>query len=353
MTEYGDGEYEGQRDQNDRRGQDDRERDSQDTSRVARVRRLVSEHGVWVTVVLTVVVFGALFVFADADSVIEAFSRFDPSVFVVVLGLTTVGYVFRFGKWEFYLRELDIHVPIKSSLTVFFSGLMMVVTPGKAGEVWKAWLLRDMEGVSPSRTTSVVGAERITDLLSLSMLAAVGVLAYGYSSVVLVALAVVFALGFLILKLRAGCLRLLEWAESLPVVGDHAKALETFYESTYVLFRLRPLSVATLLGFIAWGLEGIALWVILQEFGVETALLVGVFVFALGTVVGAVSMLPGGLGAAEATMTALLLAFGATQSIAVAATMVIRVGTLWYAAVLGLVVFSTYKLLADGPTPDA
>ena len=318
--------------------------------RTGRIRRLVSEHGVWVTAVLTVVVFAALFVLADAGQVIAAFSRFELWAFGAVIALTTVGYGFRFAKWEFYLRELDVHVPLKTSLTVFFSGLMMVVTPGKAGEVWKAWLLRDEAGVPASRTTSVVGAERITDLLSLSILAALGVVAYGRSPAVLVGVAVVFAAGIGLLQWRAGCLRLLAWAESLPVVGEYAQALETLYESTYRLFRLRPLSVATLLGIVAWGLEGVALWLTLRGFGVETSLLVGVFVFALGSVVGAVSMLPGGLGAAEASMAGVLLTFGIAEPIAVGATMVIRVGTLWYAAVLGFVVFSAHKLLTGSST---
>jgi uncharacterized protein (TIRG00374 family) len=333
---------------------DDRnKRSGRDVDRIEYGRQLVSKHGVWVTVVLTVVVFGVLFVFADASEVIEAFSRFDLRAFAAVLGLTTIGYLFRFGKWEFYLRELDIHVPLTSSLIVFFSGLMMVVTPGKAGEVWKAWLLRDMEGISVSQTTSVVGAERITDLLSLSILAAAGVAVYGYTSVILVMLAVVFILGFALLQWRAGCLRLLEWTESLPVVGDHTKSLKTFYESSYALFRFRPLLVATLLSVVAWGLEGVALWFVLWGFGVETALPVGVFVFALGTVIGAVSMLPGGLGVSEATMVTLLLTFGVVGQIAAAATIVIRVGTLWYAAVLGFVVFSIYKLLVGSPDPAA
>lgn len=236
-----------------------------------RIRQLVSDHGVWVTAVLTVVVFAALFVLADAEKVIAAFSEFELWAFGAVVLLTTVGYGFRFAKWEFYLRELDVHVPLKTSLTVFFSGLMMVVTPGKAGEVWKAWLLRDEAGVPASRTTSVVGAERITDLLSLSLLAALGVVAYGRSPAVLVAVAVVFALGIGLLQWRAGCLRLLSWVGSLPVIGDYAEGLETLYESTYKLFRLRPLSVATLLGIVAWGLEGVALWLTLRGFGVETS----------------------------------------------------------------------------------
>ena len=350
VSEYGDGEA---GEYGDERADDHDEGSEQSTGPLGRARRAVSEHGIWATAILTVVVFAALFVSADAGAVLEAFERFDLRAFAAVVALTTVGYGFRFGKWEFYLRELDVDVPLKTSLTVFFSGLMMVVTPGKAGEVWKAWLLRDLEGVSASKTTSVVGAERVTDLLSLSLLAAVGVLAYGRSPTILLAVAAVFAAGIGLLQWRAGCLRLLSWTESVPIIGEYAEALETFYESTYRLFGLRPLSVATVLGILAWGLEGVALWITLQGFGVEAALMVGIFVFALGSVVGAVSMLPGGLGAAEASMAGLLLTFGIAEPIAVGATMVIRVGTLWYAAVLGLVVFSAHKVLRDEPNPEA
>ena len=323
---------------------------SQSGSRVATLRRLVDEHGTWVTIAFAILVFGGLLVLTDTGAVIDAFREFNPWAFGAVLGLTTFGYLFRFGKWEFYLRELDINVPVRRSLIVFFSGLMMVVTPGKAGEVWKAWLLRDMEDIPVSRTTSVVGAERVTDLLSLSILAAVGVVIYGYSSMILVGLVIVIALGFALLQWRSGCLRLLKWAESVPVIGNHAESLETFYESSYALFQIRPLVISTGLSVIAWGLEGVALWFVLQGFGVETTILVGLFVFALGSVVGAVSMLPGGVGTAEATMAALLLTFGVTESVAAATTILIRVGTLWYAALLGLAVFSLYKVVGTDHT---
>ena len=318
-----------------------------------RVRRVVSEHGIWVTAVLTVVVFAGLFAFGNARSVVNALGQFDLRAFAVVIGLTTVGYLVRFAKWELYLDELDIDVPRTTSLTVFFSGLMMVVTPGKAGEVWKAWLLRDMENVPASRTTPVVGAERITDVVSLAVLASVGVVAYGRSPAILAAVVVVFVAGLGLLQWRAGCLRILSWAETLPVVGEYADVFETFYESTYVLFRLRPLALATVLSVVAWALEGIALWVTLRGFGVEVSVIAAVFVFALGSVVGAVSLLPGGLGAAEASMTGLLLTFSVTEPIAVAATLVVRVGTLWYAAVLGFAVFTVHKILGGEPNPEA
>ncbi|MDX8386197.1 MAG: lysylphosphatidylglycerol synthase domain-containing protein, partial [Gallionella sp.] len=53
--------------------------------------------------------------------------------------------------------------------------------------------------------------------------------------------------------------------------------------------------------------------------------------------VGALSFLPGGLGGAEATMVALLILNDVAQPQAVAATVLIRLATLWFAVGLGVV----------------
>ncbi|SEV82990.1 lysylphosphatidylglycerol synthase transmembrane domain-containing protein [Natrinema salifodinae] len=310
---------------------------------VDRGRAAVRDHGIWVTALLSVVVFLGLAVYADVGDVTNALAALNWRTFAIVVGLTTVGYGFRFAKWHYYLRCLDIDVPLDASAVTFFSGLMMVVTPGKAGEVWKAWFLRDQRGVSASKTTSVVGAERITDLIALSAMAALGLLGYGRSSLPIIVVFGAIATGIGLLQWRRGCLAILERLEAVPVVGDYATELEQFYESAYRLFQVRPLIVSTLFSLAAWGLEGVALWVVLDGFGVEADVTTGLFVFGLGSVIGAVSMLPGGIAAAEASMVGALIAVGYPEPVAAGATMVIRVGTLWYAAALGTAVFLAYK----------
>ncbi|MFC6719451.1 YbhN family protein [Natrialbaceae archaeon GCM10025810] len=308
-----------------------------------RCRRLVSDHGVWLTGLLSVAAFLGLAVYADVGDVTGALRALEWRTFAAVIGLTTVGYGFRFAKWHYYLRRLEIDVPADASAVAFFSGLMMVVTPGKAGEVWKAWFLRDARGASASEVTSVVGAERITDLLALCAMAALGVLVYSRSSLPVAIILAVLAAGIGLLRWRRACIAILERLESAPLVGDHAADLERFYESAYRLFHLRPLTVSTLLSLAAWGLEGLAFWLVLEGFGVEAGVVVALFVFGFGSVVGAVSMLPGGVAATEASMVGVLVALGYPEAVAAAATMVIRVGTLWYAAALGTAVFLAYK----------
>jgi len=223
----------------------------------------------------------------------------------------------------------------------------MVVTPGKAGEVWKAWFLRDLRDVPVSQTASVVGAERVTDLIALSAFAFLGLLIYQRSSIVLIGVILLFLLSIGLLQWRTFCLRVLGWLETVPIVGSYAAELEEFYESTYTLFQVRPLGIAFLISLIAWSLEGVALWVVLSGFNPEATLLAALFVFGLGSVVGAASLLPGGLAAAEASMVGLLVVLGYTQTIAVSATVIIRVGTLWYGAILGTCVFVVYQFLSD------
>jgi uncharacterized protein (TIRG00374 family) len=310
-------------------------------------RRAVQQHGLWITALLTVGVFFGLFIVGDASKVISALLEVDIWRVGIVFLLTTISYGVRFLKWEYYLRYLNIEIPLKTSLIVFFSGLMMVVTPGKAGEVWKAWFLRDLQEVPVSQTASVVGAERVTDLIALSGFAFLGILIYQQSSIVLIGVILFFILGISLLQWRTFCLQILRWLETFPIIESYAAELEEFYESTYALFQLQPLSFAFVISLVAWGLEGVALWVVLTGFSAEASLLAGLFVVGLGSVVGAVSLLPGGLAAAEASMVGMLVLLGYTQTIAVSSTVVIRVGTLWYGAIMGTCVFVLYRFVRN------
>jgi uncharacterized protein (TIRG00374 family) len=72
-----------------------------------------------------------------------------------------------------------------------------------------------------------------------------------------------------------------------------------------------------------------------------------VFAYAASTVVGALAMMPGGLGVTDAGMTGLLQALGhgaVTPAIATATTILVRLATLWFAVAVGLVAFGAYKL---------
>ena len=122
--------------------------------------------------------------------------------------------------------------------------------------------------------------------------------------------------------------------------------IEAAYESMYKLLLPIPLIIAIVLSLAAWFCECYAFYLVLEGLALKITLFQATFVYAFATLVGAVSMLPGGLGATEGSMTGLLVVlFHETRSGAVAATLIVRLCTLWYAVLLGgLALIVTQKM---------
>src|SRR5690606_19822021 len=105
----------------------------------------------------------------------------------------------------------------------------------------------------------------------------------------------------------------------LPGARRFTHRAEPLVHSTSVLLRVRGLIVLSSLSVVGWGLECIGFWLILDAFsGVQASLPLCTFLWSAGTLVGALSFLPGGLVATEGSLvvaTQTLLA-GVTQPIA-------------------------------------
>ncbi|MBU1073288.1 flippase-like domain-containing protein, partial [bacterium] len=104
----------------------------------------------------------------------QGLARFPPTGIPLLVGLSLANYLMRFGRWSLYLSRLSLEVPRRESWALFFATFAMVVTPGKLGEIYKAVHLRDKRGVPLSAGLSVLIAERLTDVLAILLLAAVG-----------------------------------------------------------------------------------------------------------------------------------------------------------------------------------
>lgn len=288
-------------------------------------------------VIAAVVLFG-LAVYADLGELVAAVRGFRALYLVPVLALAFGNYVIRFLRWHYYLRAVGVRVRPRRSASVFFSGLSMSVTPGKLGELVKCFMLRDADGVAIARSAPVVITERYTDLVAVLLLLALGVSRYSQGrSVFLVGLALVAAL-FVALRLSPGLVdrmasvlsrRLLKGRDT----GGGVEAAEAFR----TLLGGGPFVVGTVLGVAAWFLECLGFWLVFRGFGLDApSLFQATFVYVLATLAGAISMLPGGLGATEVSMTAMLVAFGVTKDVATASTVIIRACTLWFAVLVGL-----------------
>jgi uncharacterized protein (TIRG00374 family) len=85
--------------------------------------------------------------------------------------------------------------------------------------------------------------------------------------------------------------------------------------------------------------EAIAFHLLLGWLGADIVLWTAVAIFIFSTLAGGLTGAPGGVGGAEAAMIALLTIEGVPLETSIPATLIIRVTTLWFAILLGLLVF--------------
>ena len=294
-----------------------------------------------------VLVLTVLALAGDAPKVAAALQRFPPVYLPAVLALTLWNYALRFGKWHLYLRRLHIPASFSDSLGIFLCGLSMAITPGKAGELLKSVLLRRQVGTPLTTSAPVVFAERLTDGLAMMGLAATGLVLYHQALRPMLALLALFLTAIGVVQLPAVRDRLLPWIQGHPRLVQRAEGIGRLYTSARVLLAPPMLLLAIGIGLLSWSGECLAFYLVLSGLGFTggwTLLIQAAFVLAVSTLVGSASLLPGGLGTAESSSAALLIAVTHTQlANAVAATLLIRLCTLWFGVCVGLVSLFVYR----------
>ncbi len=315
-------------------------------------------------VVLGVLLYVGAVLYVDLGRIRDALAGYEWSAVLFALLLSSANYLLRFLKWELCLGWLDVRgsgpgdapgLTRGRSLLIYLAGLSMSVTPGKVGEVLRSYLLRLTDGVPFTRTAPIVIADRLSDLVALVVLSALGVSQFReYLPVVLVTLVLVIA-GVVVLGTPRLCRGLLAQLARLPGLARISARAEALVDSSAALLRLRPLLVLSLISVLGWGLECVGYWLIVRGLvGAEASLALCTFLWSTTTLIGALSFLPGGLGATEGSLAVLVarLAGGVSQAAALATTLLIRACTLWYGELVGgLALAILIRSSPRAPTP--
>lgn len=300
-----------------------------------------------ISVAFGALVFLAFSIYADFDKLINAFSEFNWAIFPLVLLLSLGNYIVRYFKWEYYRKMLGIQLQSRTSFLIFMSTFVMSVTPGKMGELLKSYLVKEETGTPISRSAPIILAERLTDFISVVLLCLAGAFVFNYGKGLVIGVGLFFLAGVAVVSSRKLSLWIILQLERSSHLKKVSERIHTAYESIYVLVKPKPLIIATLVSAFAWFLECVGLYVVLKVYAnltdVNVSLLSAVFIYGFSTLVGSIAMLPGGLGATEASLTGLLVLLNIPKDISVASTFIIRVATLWFAVLLGVIAVYFYQ----------
>ena len=181
--------------------------------------------------------------------------------------------------------------------------------------------------------------ERILDLICVVLLAALGLTLFPNAGWFIAIALVAFVVGVIVLRsqwFRNQWSRMRDAAAGSRL-GNFVNSVSERLRQIEQIWTTRTIAAGLLIGLFAWAAEGIGLVIIVNELGYDASPVAIVAIYSLSMLAGAISMMPGGLGGAEASMTFMLTTLGMSLPEAVSATLICRAATLWFAVGIGVI----------------
>lgn len=294
--------------------------------------------------VIYVLVSAAGIVFSH--SLAELLATVSAGLVLQFLLLITLSYALRTLKWCYLTKRLGLDGNWRQTVEIYLGGFTMSLTPGRVGEVWRAWAFNRQQAIGYRRLLPLVFCERLLDLNALLLLATLGLFSdievYRITAVVVF----VFIPPLLLLLLKPHWGRHLikqlwracgrRWSRRFAAALTMCRYIEQVVHPMIYL-------PALLLTCLAWSLEAGAIFYAIAQLDGSLSLISAMITLGLSCIAGAVTLLPAGVGGYEAMMIYLIQQGGNTIALAIIVTGIARICTIFYAVLLGLPFFIKYS----------
>jgi uncharacterized membrane protein YbhN (UPF0104 family) len=287
---------------------------------------------------LIVVIYLAMLLYADAQ---KGFFEFLPTALAqlpVLMSLALMSFGLRYARWFYLLHLSGNEVHVWRGWLAYLSGFAFTATPGKVGELVRIRYFGRLH-VDASRVMSAFIFERALDLVVVLGLASLWIadhqmlgLAAAFVCVVLLSVCMLVSRPAWIGALASGFVAR-GWYRLARLFYFMADALA----GCRVWFKPWPLLVSVLCGVCAWSVTAYSFVHLLNALRLDVPWLAAFSAYPLAMLAGAASMLPGGVGSTEAAIVVQLQWHGVPVAMALLAAVVVRLGTMWFSVLCGLV----------------
>jgi len=247
-------------------------------------------------------------------------------------------YFIRAFRWNMLLKSLQIKIDTKESLQIFFAGMAFGITPAKIGEVIKSHILKKNHSQPLSKTAPIIFVERYYDLVGIIIISLIGMWFVDLQKILIVTL-FILAILFMVLSQQRNLFEsILKKMTRIPLLKRYVMSILLSYDSVSLLLKPKIYAKAISYSISAWGVESIAVFFIFEGFKVDLSFPVVALIFTSSTLLGGISLVPGGIGVTEGGMLGLLLLHNIDYTTSFSLVLLVRLLTLWMSVIIGFIV---------------
>ena len=292
-----------------------------------------------ILILIAVVAIYAIFLFiSDYNIISEKISNFKINYLPLILLLVSASWVPLIIKWHFLLKNCEIDIPLTKSILVFLSGTAFEITPGQIGALMKSQILKTIYNIPRTKTAPIVLVEKVYDLIGAILASIIGIIILGVYPYLIVIAILVLAVIFFFMYYRPASELFFKRITKTKFFSKYVENISEFDKIVQKSTSVKIATICILLAVTYWFIISTAVYYTLIAFDVNTLDYLKVLaIYATSALLGAVSLIPGGVGIAEGTIAGLLTLEGIDISIALVLSVVIRVFTFWFVVAVGFI----------------
>ena len=289
-------------------------------------------------IISSIIVYSLFLIFSDFNKLSEKILDFKIEFLPIILPLVSLGWLALYFRWTLLLKNSGYVLPHKKNFQIFLSGFPLSITPGKVGELIKCQLLKENFNTPRKITAPIILVERLYNAVGIIIISIFGIWYFDFSGIVILITACILTGIFIALRSKKLFLKLIEKSSKIKFLSKFSDSFTDSYDVINDSIKPRIFIISSILSAIYWILESIAVYFILKSFGIDLFEISDVILtYTTSIILGVASFVPGGIGVSEGTLIGLLSIHGLTFSTAVSLTIFIRIFTLWYAVLVGLI----------------
>lgn len=276
------------------------------------------------TVVIGLAGIAAVILFLNPSLVGSALEHFQLGLIAPILLLSMLVYILQGIRWHFLLVDIGSKLRLRDTILINLAG-QTITALVPLGDLTRAAFASTADGIDFGTVAATVTVQELSYMLWLILAALPAILALGYGLAAVIPVALGIALIVVVLTVSPVFCRLHDLVAHIPFLNKLLPAIEELQQETSILLHRRDALALSVLDAARVVVAVTTFWLVLQ--GLEPGKAgwwQAAFVLALATVGGAVSLIPGGVGANEASVAALLIFLGFDSGSAGAAAIIQR-----------------------------
>jgi len=272
-----------------------------------------------------IVIYIFLVFYFDLQQISKVLEEIDLFYFVLSIGIWGLGLLIRIFRWHLLFQNISKKILFHHNVLYYLSGLSMVFSPGRLGEIIRLPYIKRDYDISISKSIPVVIVERYYDLVAIIIVIGISLFFIDIPKIILVIPPLTVISLILVITKKNFCNKLLNRLNKIKFIRKLLPDMNESIDIFFTFFHKKIFLKSIMISIAIFLIDAIGFFYLLKSLHVDLDFMLVTAIVHGSFLISSLSMIPGGIGVWEAGFIGLLINYGVSKEVAISASLLFRI----------------------------